>query len=555
MPLAIPRPATRALRRGRAETGLPADLEREAVARLGRVGVILAGLATLVLVLVNVLPRVFGLPAAIVEAELAGNPARLLGLAGAVAMALTMRFGRMSDRSKLGIGQALVLLVVFAVALQEATTPIDPNQHFRGVPAACVILLFVPMLIPARPSRTLLVAMAAATTVPLAYGVMALAGNPLPGLPMLVRVALPAYICAAMAWFGAGIIYRLGVDVQRARQLGSYELVERIGRGGMGEVWRARHGLLARPAAIKLIRPDELAEDPARADLLMRQFRREAEATAALRSPHTVELYDFGFTDDGTFYFAMELLDGCDLERLVVRTGPVPPERAIHLLQGACHSLSEAHGRGMTHRDIKPANLFATRLGEDLDVLKVLDFGLVRERDVADPEHQLEIGGEGQTTIKGTPTTMAPEQVLGRGDIDGRADIYALGCVAYWLLTGQDVFEGQLDVQLLFAHVHVEPERPSSRASQPIPAALEDIVMACLAKDPAARPQTARELAARLAAVPLQAPWTPARATQWWAREGVALGGAAGASATTDVAGARDATTEVDPMGATMLGG
>jgi hypothetical protein len=548
-PFAVPRPATRALRRGLPATSLPPELEREAVTRLGRVGIVVAGVAFLVLVLANIVPRAFGLPAAIIDSEWAASPARALVVVSALALALTMHFGRMSAPKKLAIGHVLVLSLVFASALQDAAMPLDHAQPVRGIPSACILVLFVPMLIPARPARTLLVAMAAATTVPLSYGVMALAGNPMPGMPMLIRMAIPAYLCAGLAWYGAKIIYRLGTDVQRARQMGSYELEERIGRGGMGEVWRARHGLLARPAAIKLIRPDELADDPARADLLMRQFRREAEATAALRSPHTVELYDFGFTDDGTFYFAMELLDGCDLERLVERTGAVPPERAVHLLRGACHSLSEAHGRGLTHRDIKPANLFATRLGEDFDVLKVLDFGLVRERDVEDPNHQLEIGGEGQTTIKGTPSTMAPEQVLGRGDIDGRADIYALGCVAYWLLTGKDVFEGQLDIQLLFAHVNAEPERPSSRTQQPIPAALEAIVLECLRKDPAQRPQTARELARRLDAVPLQATWTPERAAAWWQREGLALG------ATATSATSRTATAEVDPIGATMLGG
>ncbi|MEZ4266850.1 MAG: serine/threonine-protein kinase [Myxococcota bacterium] len=547
--VAVPRPATRALGAAASGLGLPPELEREAADRLGRIAWVLLGLSLLVLLLSNTIPRIFELPASVVDAQLASNPSRILGSLTALCLALVMRYGHMPVRRKLAIGQGLVLLLIFAIALEEATIPVDFKQHYRGVAAPCILILFVPLLVPARPKAALLVALAGATAIPLAYGVMALAGNPMPGLPLMLRITLPGYVCAGMAWFGASVIYRLGTDVQRARQLGSYALENRIGRGGMGEVWRARHGLLARPAAIKLIRSDELATDPARAELLMRQFRREAEATAALRSPHTVELYDFGFTDDGTFYFAMELLDGCDLERLVELTGPVPPERAIHLLLGACHSLSEAHGRGLTHRDIKPANLFATRLGEDFDVLKVLDFGLVRERDVADPEHQLELGGEGQTTIKGTPSTMAPEQVLGRGDIDGRADIYALGCVAYWLLTGVDVFEGQLDVQLLFAHVHAEPERLSARAKQPIPEALEQVVLDCLRKDRAERPQTARELARRLEAVPLAAEWTQARAAAWWAREGARLGGAAAAPTATHAA-----TTDVDPMGATVYG-
>jgi serine/threonine-protein kinase len=295
--------------------------------------------------------------------------------------------------------------------------------------------------------------------------------------------------------------------------MGCYELVELIGRGGMGEVWRARHSLLTRPAAIKLIRTRGQEEDAA-GELRQssRRFELEAQATAAMRSPHTIQLFDFGVTHDGTFYYVMELLDGLDLQTLVRRYGPVSAGRAVHLLQQVCHSLGEAHVRGLIHRDVKPANIFICRYGREVDFVKVLDFGIAKPRRITDDSGSLTRG----ELVGGTPEFMSPEQVLGDRPLDQRADIYALGAVAFWLLTGKLVFEGENAMQVMLHHLQSEPAPPSSRTELSVPAALDAVVLACLAKDPAQRPQSADDLAARLADCAAGNPWTAAAAREWW---------------------------------------
>jgi serine/threonine-protein kinase len=299
---------------------------------------------------------------------------------------------------------------------------------------------------------------------------------------------------------------------QRARRLGSYELEELLGRGGMGEVWRARHRLLVRRAAIKLIRPEVLGGDEASRKIVLARFEREAQATASLRSPHTVELYDFGVSDTGAFYYVMELLDGLDLTELVDRSGPLPPERVVHVLGQMCDSLGEAHAAGLVHRDIKPSNVLLCRHGRAVDFVKILDFGLVKPRDG---------GGEQLTAdhvVSGTPAFMAPEQILGDRPIDARTDLYAVGCVAYWLLTGHHVFDGANAMQVMTDHARSAPSPPSARVDWPVPEDLERLMMACLEKDPDERPPSADALAERLGDLAVGAIWTPERAREWWDR-------------------------------------
>jgi serine/threonine-protein kinase len=283
-----------------------------------------------------------------------------------------------------------------------------------------------------------------------------------------------------------------------------------LGSGGMGEVWRASHRMLARPAAIKLIHPKVLGEDRATAAA---RFAREAQAIASLESPNTVALYDFGATPDGTLYYAMELLDGVDLEDLVRQHGPLPAERVAYLLRQACASLAEAHGRRIIHRDVKPANIYVCRRAREHDVVKLLDFGLVKrlapELGLADVRLT---HGDG---IAGTPGYLAPEIVMGDVD-DERADLYALGCVAFWLLTGRLVFETLTTAALLVAHAREAPRPPSALAPFAVPEALDRLVLDCLAKDPARRPQSAEAIADRLASLPFVRPWTPAAAAEWW---------------------------------------
>jgi len=232
-----------------------------------------------------------------------------------------------------------------------------------------------------------------------------------------------------------------------------------------------------------------------------------------MRSPHTIELYDFGVTDDGRFYYVMELLDGFDLETLVTRFGPLPPERAIYLLRQVCDSLAEAHSSSLIHRDIKPANIYACRYGRRTDFVKVLDFGLVKLRQ-EDGSGELDMTAEHGPG--GTPAYGAPEQAAGDGHVDGRADLYALGCVAYWLVTGQMVFEARGGLEMIVHHIRTPPTPPSQRTELDVPKALDEVILACLEKHPDRRPQTADELAERLAACETATPWTPQRAQEWW---------------------------------------
>lgn len=291
------------------------------------------------------------------------------------------------------------------------------------------------------------------------------------------------------------------------RQLGSYELVSRIGEGGMGEVWRGMHEHLGRPAAIKLIRPDSLGADA------IERFQREARATSALKSPHTIQLFDFGVAPDGTFFYAMELLEGCSLQALVAHNGPIAAERVVYLLKQICESLVEAHHQGLVHRDIKPANIFLCRLGMDVDFVKLLDFGLVKFGASSKFE-------AATLTLKdsaqGTPAFMPPEVTGGSAAFDERSDLYAVGCVAYWLLCGELVFTGNSPLDIVMAHIQQEPDPPSKRTGLPIPEALEQLVMQCLAKKPDARPQSARELLDALRKIEFQTPWDAERASNWW---------------------------------------
>jgi serine/threonine-protein kinase len=270
--------------------------------------------------------------------------------------------------------------------------------------------------------------------------------------------------------------------------------------------------MLARPAAIKLIRPEALGGRLEKQQQAVNRFEREARATAALQSVHTIDIYDFGITDRGAFYYVMELLDGMDMEVFIKRFGPLPASRTIDLLRQACHSLQEAHAQGLIHRDIKPANLYICRLGPDYDFVKVLDFGLV----ISSPGSMEEMTRLTQAGAAcGTPDYMPPEAALGK-KVDARADIYALGCVGYWLLTGCPVFEGDSPVAVLLDHVRTEPVPPSHRTEIEVPEDLEEVILTCLAKDAAARPQSAGELADKLAACNAATDWDADQASQWW---------------------------------------
>jgi serine/threonine-protein kinase len=438
--------------------------------------------------------------------------------------ALTASFGlwwfarspRVSATSLFTLGLAYEILICFVIAITTfwqfyIAKGVVPNMTW--VPG--VVILF-PLIMPGPPQRMLVAALLAAAMSPLALLLLDLTGKVATDADGYLSATVGPAFAAGFAYLGARVVYGLGREVAAARHLGSYRLEERLGEGGMGEVWKARHRMLARPAAIKLIRPS-LSGNPRSGvpEDLLRRFEREAQAIARLRSPHTVELFDFGVADDGAFYYAMELLEGVDANALVRRFGPVPVERAIHLLRQVCHSLSEAESCGLVHRDIKPANIFLCRYGEEYDFVKVLDFGLVKALgESADAGSAL----TREHVVQGTPAFIAPEQALGQSDLDGRADIYATGCVAYWLLTGHLVFSAESPMALLLHHAHTAPTPPSARTELSIPATLDRLVMSCLAKNPAERPQSARELSHRLGEIEGPYPWTEERAREWWVR-------------------------------------
>jgi serine/threonine-protein kinase len=321
-------------------------------------------------------------------------------------------------------------------------------------------------------------------------------------------------IAVCIAFFGSRIIYGMGTELGRAQAMGSYTLESVLGEGGMGEVWRAKHALLARPAALKLIRPSMLEDlDPSVARGYKVRFEREAQVTANLQSPHTVDLFDFGTTADGTFYYAMELLDGLDMHCLVQRFGPVPPERAIWFLVQACHSLGEAHRAGLVHRDIKPANLMVCSYGGDADFVKVLDFGVVAEAPERRDTSQEQLTAVG--SVAGTPQYMAPEVARGQ-QADASSDIYALGCVAYMLLSGHKVFYEPTPQAVLAAHAYKSPTPLRDVAHQELPDPLVRVIMSCLEKEKEYRPRSAEELARQLGDIELASPWSQERARQWW---------------------------------------
>ncbi len=289
-----------------------------------------------------------------------------------------------------------------------------------------------------------------------------------------------------------------------ARRLGQYVLVQEIGRGANGMVYRARHSLLRRPVAVKLLSPDMTNETNTA------RFEHEVQMTSQLTHPNTVAIYDYGHTPEGLFYFAMEYLGGIDLDQLVRQFGAQPEGRVIHILRQVCGSLSEAHRIGLIHRDVKPANIILTRRGGVCDVVKVLDFGLVKAVNLGAAV------GMKASAVVGTPHFMSPEAIEKPASVDNRSDLYSLGAVGYWLLTGKTIFDGDTVEDLLVCQVKEPPPHPSLRLGKPLSPDLADLIMRCLAKEPEQRPPSAEALDQGLAGCVSAGAWTPQAAEQWW---------------------------------------
>ncbi|MGZ8393108.1 MAG: serine/threonine-protein kinase, partial [Gemmatimonadales bacterium] len=491
---------------------MPSDLMFQTCRRVGIVSLVFASVWAFMTIINNFVIRLISDR----MDTLYPFPGNTLGAAGVASSLLMVGLARkLGHRPQLlidlGAGYLVFQCLLISILTHWIPIPLVPRVSW-----VCVAILIYPAIVPNTPRKTLLVSLLAASTEPLAIGLSLLRGIDFQGSWLyLLWTSLPNYICAFLVVIPVKIIHGLGQQVKRARELGSYRLEEPLGKGGMGEVFRATHQMLARPAAVKLIRPEILGSSaPAAARVIIERFRREAEAAASLRSPHTISLYDFGVANDGTFFLVMELLDGLDLETLVERFGPLPPERVVHLLRQACASLEEAHVRGLVHRDIKPSNIFTCRLGLAVDFVKVLDFGLVKAVDDGGREATLLTAPDSTT---GTPAYIAPEMVRGDRVADHRVDIYTLGCVGYWLLTGRLVFQAPNAIQVMYQHANTPPVPPSQRSEIQIPPELDSIILACLAKHPEDRPQTAGELSRRLATA-VTAVWSEEQAQRWWDR-------------------------------------
>ena len=505
-------PAGVGVRRSRRHP-IPEDLLKQASRRLQSVALLAAGLWVLSTVLYHVLDRMIAAGDSRWMYLQPSDGIVLFGVALSLALYAYLRRGSHDPRFTLDLGLVYMIAISALIGNLMHWDPVDhsptqPMLSWIGV----VVLLFAATL-PNDPWKIV------------AAGLVSVSMNPIGMLIARARgtwtfdsaltawtMHYPDFLLVGVALVISRVVSGLGEQVARAREMGSYQLGDFVGGGGMGEVYKATHRMLARPAAIKLIRPEIMAaRNGELAEIAVERFQREATAVSQLRSPHTVHLYDFGTTADGVLYFAMELLEGIDLETLVRQTGPLAPGRVVHVLRQVCDSLEEAHASGLVHRDIKPANLHIGRYGLRDDFVKVLDFGLVTSRGAA-PTGRTELATQ-VGTIPGTPAYMAPEMALG-DLVDGRADIYALGCVAYFLLTGQLVFETDNAIQSLVKRLHEEPVRPSERTELGIPADLEALVLACLTKRVDQRP-TAADLLRRLDTLRVE-PWTDSDAKQWW---------------------------------------
>jgi eukaryotic-like serine/threonine-protein kinase len=492
---------------GRVTTALPTDLMSQGATRLRA----LALLYAFTFFMAAFVPQLLFGRQELFERLLNWAPG-VVSIAVALAVVVVLRTARLDARTLMAVSLVFEIVSSYGIAAAEFMQPLNLSPPWIGLSWVAVWTLTFNVVVPTPPRYAVLAALAAVSSVP-AMVVLSVATFPPvsapTGLMIFLAFGFPYLLVVIMSYVGARVVYSLGTEVSRARDLGSYRLVERLGEGGMGEVWKASHRLLARPAAIKLIRSSlSTTSDDAR-----RRFEREAQVIARLRSPHTVTLFDFGVADDGSFYYVMELLEGLDADTVVRRFGPMPAERVVYVLRQMCHSLSEAHSSGLVHRDIKPANIFLCRYGEDHDFVKILDFGIAKAaHESSDTQTALTVAN----VIHGTPAFIAPEQALGGSDVDGRSDIYSAGCVAYWLLTGELVFKGDTTMKLLLAHAQTAPEAPSSRTELPIPSELEALVLSCLAKDRERRPASAHDLLSQLEAVALNASWTDERAREWW---------------------------------------
>jgi serine/threonine-protein kinase len=487
-------------------TRLPPKLLDDAAGRLGWLSLT----AAITLVLVQVFQHVAQPELALVLSNQINRLASLTAVLLALGVFALQRYRIVTASTILALGMVLEVAIAFCISIIETTKPFPPNTPVLGISALGPWIVAVGAFIPNRPIWTLVTAVAAATTWPVSYAINSsrFGFDPVPWGQLAVWPFFN-YLMALLAYLIGRRTYGMTIAAQTAVELGSYRLVAPIAEGGMGQVWKASHQMLARSAAIKLVRPQ--AGSARQADLSVKRFKREANVIAGLQSPNTVYLYDFGVSRDGRFYYVMELLDGVSLQTLVATFGPQPASRVLGILRQICRSLEEAHRQGLVHRDLKPSNVMLCKFALMYDFVKVLDFGLAKFV-TGDGVTVSQLTMEGMAT--GTPGYIAPEIAMGEGAVDGRADIYALGCVAYFLLTGTLVFDDPNPMSMALKHVQATPAAPSTCTELPIPVELDRIVLHCLEKKPGDRPSIC-DVVSLLDACGFPE-WTPADAAEWW---------------------------------------
>jgi serine/threonine protein kinase len=502
---------------------------QERLSLLGMVATLLSSIAFVLLSIISlVLHGALGGPVALVAAGAAsGGVAWIVG-----------RGRPRSARLLAGVDAFTVVAMSLCFTLMATLLPAWDRPELVASFIVLMITATRAILLPSSPRRTLVLSVCVWLPVFLVPYAVYGAGWEVPSesgslgtflLVAQIETLIWAITSVKLVTVASRVIYGLRKEVRDAQKLGQYTLLEKLGEGGMGQVFRAQHAMLRRPTAVKLLHPDRAfgPEDLAR-------FEREVQLTAQLSHPNVVTVFDYGRTPDGVFYYAMELLDGHDLEDIVERSGPLPAARVVHILLQVASALAEAHAVGLIHRDIKPANIILCARGRTCDVAKVVDFGLVKQLGPAAEEPS---GGDGDDedraartsgpavsragSIVGTPMYLAPEAFADPGSLDGRADLYALGAVAYFLLTGTVVFGGRTVMEACRHHVVTVPEPPSKRlrAHSPdatIPDDLEQIVLRCLRKGPADRPQSAKEVLDALTSCAVAGEWTDADARAAW---------------------------------------
>jgi serine/threonine-protein kinase len=416
------------------------------------------------------------------------------------------------------VDTAAVLFVTLLLNVNAGLYPVRTVSVFRLVLATGLVGIIRAVVVPSTARRTLVLGLLASAGATAVFFLSAFH----PAWPVVQRGheewPLPQQITSFVLWLGAlvavatvasRVMYQLRSEVRAARKLGQYVLGDKLGEGGMGTVYRATHALLRRETALKLLPPDRV--DPA----TIRRFEREVVETARLQHPNTVAIFDYGRTPDGVFYYAMEYLDGLEVGDLVAREGPLPPGRAVWLLAQVCASLDEAHAIGLVHRDIKPANVMVVGHTGAYDLVKVLDFGLVKSAAPLD-------GGTSLTNVDqltGTPLYMAPEAIAHPDAAEPRSDLYAVAAVGYLMLTGQHVFGGGSTVEVLAAHLHAPPLPIRERLGRAVAPDLEALLLRGLAKSPADRPPSAAAFREALLRCDVP-PWTQEDARAWWLTRG-----------------------------------